>query len=103
MLRDEHAVSGEIRARLEKSESNLAAAQKIAHLGSWELDLTNLNDVNQNPLRWSDEVFRIFGYEPGQIEVTNENFFRAVHPDDRSRIADAVAAAVRDRKPYDIV
>jgi len=61
----------------------LAAAQRITHLGSWELDLSDLVDLSENPLRWSDEVFRIFGYEPGAIEVTHEAFLQAVHPEDR--------------------
>jgi PAS domain S-box-containing protein len=87
---------------LHESAANLAAAQRIARLGSWQLDLANLNDMNANPLRWSDEVFRIFGYEPGQIEVSNENFFRAVHPDDREKIGAAVATAVVGQGNYSI-
>jgi PAS domain S-box-containing protein len=83
-------------------EQHLAAAQRITHCGSWELDLANLTDVNQNPLRWSDEVFRIFGHEPGAIEVTNENFFAAVHPDDRAKIGAAVAAAIENGTMYSI-
>src|SRR5277367_5307358 len=49
--------------RLVQNEAMLSAAQRIARFGSWELDLVNLEDLNANPLRWSDEVFRIFGYE----------------------------------------
>ncbi|MBI5388531.1 MAG: PAS domain S-box protein [Verrucomicrobia bacterium] len=85
---------------LRDSEANLAASQRIAHLGSWERGLNNLADPHANPLRWSDEVFRIFGYEPGQIEVSVQNFFRAVHPDDRHAIQAAVCEAVQEHKPY---
>jgi PAS domain S-box-containing protein len=85
-----------------RSEQHLAAAQRVTRCGSWELDLSNLGDVNANPLRWSDEVFRIFGHEPGTIDVTNENFFRAVHPDDRDRIAAAVQLALQSGTPYSI-
>lgn len=88
--------------RLQTIQANLAAAQRVAHLGSWELALINLEDLNQDPLYWSDELFRIFGYEPGQIEVTNEAFFQAVRPDDREAIAMAVASAIKDGKPYAI-
>jgi PAS domain S-box-containing protein len=88
--------------RLRRSEASLAAAQRIAALGSWELDLSDTLHTDRNPLTWSDEVFRIFGYEPGAIEVTNENFFRAVHPDDRERVQKAVAEAVAERRPYRI-
>src|SRR5207237_563739 len=59
-------------------------------------------EVNRNPLRWSEETFRIFGYAPGAIAVSNDNFFRAVHPDDRESITAAVARAIRDGTPYSI-
>lgn len=88
--------------RLRENERNLALAQRMAGLGSWSLELGDLADINRNPLRWSDEVFRIFGYEPGQIEVSNENFFRAVHPDDRSRIQAAVDSAIHNRQRYSL-
>ncbi|HVZ17525.1 MAG TPA: PAS domain S-box protein, partial [Terriglobales bacterium] len=87
---------------LEKSEASLAAAQRIAHLGSWELDLKNLDDLNSNELRWSDETYRIFGLEPRQIPVTNDLFFRSVHADDRARIATAIVKALKEREPYDL-
>lgn len=88
--------------KLYENERNLAHAQRLAGLGSWSLELAELHEINRNPLRWSDEVFRIFGYEPGQIEVSNENFFKAVHPDDRSRIQVAVDLAIRNRRRYSL-
>jgi two-component system cell cycle sensor histidine kinase/response regulator CckA len=87
---------------LEKSEASLAAAQRIAHLGSWELDLKNLDDVNSNELRWSDETYRLFGFEPRSVTVTNDLFFRAVHAEDRARVASAVAEALKNRGAYDL-
>jgi len=87
-------------AALRRSQGNLAAAQAIAHLGSWELDLSNLNNLNANALRWSDEVYRIFGYQPGEIEATNENFFNAVPPDERPAIQAAVQQAISEGRQY---
>jgi PAS domain S-box-containing protein len=87
---------------LRESQASLAAAQRIAKLGSWELDLTNLGNLDSNPLRWSDETFRIFGYEPNQVEVSNERFFRAVHPDDREKIREAVRRAIETGVTYSI-
>jgi two-component system cell cycle sensor histidine kinase/response regulator CckA len=86
--------------RLRENESNLAAAQRTAHLGSWDTDLVNLEDFDKNPLHWSDEVFRIFGYEVGQVEVSRPNFLRAVHPADRDRVSNAMAKAVREGTGY---
>jgi PAS domain S-box-containing protein len=84
------------------SEGNLAAAQRIAHLGSWETHLHNLSDLDQNPLRWSDEVFRIFGYEPGQVPVTRRTFLQAVPPEDRAGIQTAIETAIREHQPYQL-
>jgi len=88
------------RDQLRSKEAHLKASQRIAQLGSWELDLDNLANVDDNPLRWSDELFRLFGYEPGEIEVTNENFFLAVHPDDREKIQKAVRRALSGGPDY---
>jgi len=87
---------------LRASEANLAAAQRIAHFGSWELDVIHQDDFDANPLRWSDEMFRIAGFEPGEVEVTNSLFFQLVHPEDREPIRQAVAAAIRERRNYSI-
>ncbi len=85
------------------NEAMLKNAQRIARFGSWELDLTNLKDINENPLYWSDEVFRIFGYRPGEIEASSENFFRSVHPEDREAVSKATAGAVSEGRDYVIV
>ena len=88
--------------RLRRSEANLAASQRMAHLGSWELELVDVGNLTEGALRWSAEVFRIWGYEPDGLEVTYDNFLRAVHPEDRGLIGDAVAAALRENRPYDL-
>jgi PAS domain S-box-containing protein len=87
---------------LRESQASLAEAQRIAKLGSWELDLKDLDNIETNPLRWSDETFRIFGYEPNGIEVSSESFFRAVHPDDRAKIRDAIARTLESGVTYSI-
>lgn len=55
-------------------------AQKLAHLGNWELDLESMK------LTWSDEIFRILGFEPGAFEPTFEKFVAVVHPADQKRV-----------------
>jgi diguanylate cyclase (GGDEF)-like protein/PAS domain S-box-containing protein len=86
--------------RLRQSEANLAAAQRIAHFGSVELDLLTIDEPEKHPVRWSDEVFRIFGYEPGGVEVSRENYFRSVHPDDRENVKKVLDHAIREAKPF---
>jgi PAS domain S-box-containing protein len=87
---------------LRESEANMAAAQRIARFGSWELDFTRTDETGDNPLLWSDECYRIFGFEPRSILVSNDLFFSRVHPNDREAVARAVARAVNQHAEYSI-
>ncbi len=62
---------------LRKSEASLANAQRIARLGSWDLNIAT------NELIWSEETCRIFGVAPDEFDGTYDTFFGRVHPDDR--------------------
>ena len=87
---------------LRSSESSMATAQRIAHIGSWELDLVH-SEIYANQPRWSDEMFRLLGYEPGEVEVSNELFFRHVPEEDHEPIRQEIAAALGGRRQYSIV
>ena len=66
-------------ASVRGSESRLARAQAMAHVGSWEM---NLETGMQT---WSDEMFRIFGFEPQAFKPDYESALEFVHPGDRAR------------------
>lgn len=87
---------------LRESEANMAAAQRIGHFGSWEMELNSPN-LADNPIRWSEECFRVFGFEPQTTPLTNEIFFRRIPPADHELITRAMTDAIRDRKEYSIV
>ena len=50
--------------RVTRIERQLAVAQQITHIGSWEWD------VRTNVVSWSDELYRIYGLEPQSCEIT---------------------------------
>jgi PAS domain S-box-containing protein len=79
-------------ATLRESEERLRQAQQLAHLGSWELDLA------ANRLTWSDEVYRIFGLQPGNFGATYEAFLDLVHSEDRAKVDEAFAASLREKR-----
>jgi len=81
-------------------ESSLAVAQRIAHLGSWEMDLLDPENLSSNPLRWSDETYRIFGLKPGQSTLPTDFFFNSVHPEDRLRVKETVQNAFAQRDAF---
>ncbi|WP_119292372.1 PAS domain S-box protein [Azohydromonas sediminis] len=84
------------RQRLERSESRLRKAQRVARVGSWHLDLRS------GTLEWSEEVFRIFELDPAQFVPSYEAFLSLVHPDDRERVDNAYQSSLRNRHPYRI-
>ena len=71
------------RETLMRSEGLLAEAEGIARLGSWTF---NFSDGNY---RWSDELYRIFGFLPQEFTSTYEAFMASIHPDDRRAVQKA--------------
>jgi len=78
--------------QLRRREQQLARAQKITHLGSWEWDVTN------GKMSWSDELYRIFGLEPAALPPSYPGFLRRVHPEDRQKVKWVVKNALRKRQ-----
>ena len=61
---------------LRRSEASLAEAQRIAHFGSWTWDLA------AGKLQCSDEMFRLVGLRPQEVEVTQEVFLKFLPSDE---------------------
>ncbi len=80
---------------LRRSEAQLAEAQRIAHLGSWE------RDCARDTLQWSAETLRIFGW-PQDLPVDYDGFMRCVHGEDVELLRAAQAAAMAGQAPLDI-
>ncbi|MCG3145254.1 MAG: Adaptive-response sensory-kinase SasA [Gammaproteobacteria bacterium] len=88
---------------LRLSEASLSAAQSVAHLGSWEQEIINPESIEANPLRWSDEIYRILGYTPGEVEPSVVRLINSLHPDDRQAVRELWGAAVRNGEDFDHV
>jgi PAS domain S-box-containing protein len=74
----------------------LSEAQRLAHIGSWELNLMT------NRLTWSDEIYRIFEVDPAKFGASYEAFLATVHPNDRATVDKAYTESLRNRTPYEI-
>lgn len=79
---------------LKESQESLQQAQAIAHIGSWQLDIAS------DQFRVSEETRRIFGLEMSG-EVTYEQWFIRVHPEDQSMVEAQWQAALQGN-PYEI-
>ena len=76
-------------AAVEDAQNGVPAvewAKYVTRMGSWRRSLTT------GAMVWSDSMYRIMGFEPGEVEPTREVFYETVHPDDLER----VAASLRD-------
>ncbi len=91
-----------VETELRRSEANLSDAQRLTHLGSWEVELTDLWRINNNKVRWSDEVYRIFGYQPGEVEVSINKYFDSIHADDRKYCRKAFVEVTTGEKDLNI-
>ena len=101
-LREEINYRERVEIALRKSEAEtrslaslLAEAQKVAHVGCWEFD------VSTHQLTWSDELFRIVGVKPGEIEPSFTEFLQRVHPEDVKSVKKSVKRVMNEGKPYE--
>src|SRR4029077_18568190 len=81
---------------LRHSEAFLAEGKRISHTGSWSWKVSNGN------VTWSDEHFRIFGFDPERTEPSFQLFLETVHPEDRSFIERGLDEAIRERSGFDM-
>ncbi|MDX2504479.1 MAG: EAL domain-containing protein [Gammaproteobacteria bacterium] len=98
----EHTVEVNSRELNEKNRAinkvltSLAEAQRLAHTGSWFLNL------NHHTLEWSDELYRIFELEPKAIRPSADYILPLIHPDDRNR-ADPDLHITHDSGVFDCI
>jgi PAS domain S-box-containing protein len=82
--------------QLRRSTEGLKEAQRLARVGSWELNLA------EGKLTWSDEIFRIFELDPDDFEPSYEAFLAAIHPHDRKLVDEAYRGSVASGTPYSV-
>ncbi|MDT8317270.1 MAG: PAS domain-containing protein [bacterium] len=85
-----------VEEKLRQSEERLNRGQEVGHVGTWDWD------PNTGKLLWSDETYRIHGFEPGEVEPSYELFLEMVHPDDRETLNKAVGRALVEKANYNI-
>ena len=84
----------DVSARLHRLERQFTEIQRLAQFGSWEWDIAT------NVVTWSDELCRICGVAPGELQPSYETFLGRIHPEDRDMVDDAVQRAIADRVSY---
>jgi PAS domain S-box-containing protein len=81
---------------LRHSEAFLAEGQRISHTGSWSWNVSNGN------VAWSEEHFRIFGFDPEKTKPSFQLFSETIHPEDRLFIKRSLDEAIKEKRGFDI-
>jgi PAS domain S-box-containing protein len=79
---------------IERSQAQLAEAQQMAKLGSWEWD------IESDRITWSEELYRIYGIKREEFPGTYGSYMQLVHPDDRDRHRAGVKRAFEERRSF---
>ncbi|MBK9054525.1 MAG: GAF domain-containing protein [Chloroflexi bacterium] len=79
---------------LQESQTLLAAAERLAQLGSWEWD------VIHDKVTWSDELYRIYGLDPHTFDASYKAFLILVHPDDRDYVDSIIQHAHQNKQSF---
>jgi two-component system sensor histidine kinase/response regulator len=89
-LEQEVAERERIGEELRRNERRLTEAQRIAHIGSWEWD------VSADKLGWSEELYSIFGLKPQEFGATFGDYLAHVRQDERVWVKKRVERALHD-------
>ncbi|MGA9188698.1 MAG: PAS domain S-box protein [Methanosarcina sp.] len=86
----------QVEEALQKSEAELATAQKISQIGSWTWDLIT------NEVTWSEQSYRNYGLAPGEVKPSYELFLSFIVPEDRERVDREVQEAIESGHKYNV-
>ncbi|TDT15963.1 PAS domain S-box-containing protein/diguanylate cyclase (GGDEF)-like protein [Ilumatobacter fluminis] len=79
---------------LEERSDALDEAERLAHIGSWSVDIV------AGTTTWSTEMYRILGVQPGVFEPSADSIRSVLHPADAEAFDHAVAEAARERRAF---
>jgi len=93
---DERAERKQAQEALARSESHLAEAQRLTHIGSWVWQVEG-----RAALHLSEEWYRIHGFNPKEGMPGWEERLQRVHPEDRDKWRGAIERAIEQKSGYE--
>jgi PAS domain S-box-containing protein len=82
---------------LRRSEAYLEEAQKLSKTGSWARV-----SATGEATYWSEECYRVLGFEPQDGPPLFDAFLQHIHPDDQRRVREAAERASHDKVDYEV-
>jgi PAS domain S-box-containing protein len=81
---------------LHRNEQSLIEAQRIAHLGSWHMDLAT------NEVFWSEELYKMYGFDPALPPPPYNESMKLFTPESWEKLSNAIARAVETGASYEL-
>jgi PAS domain S-box-containing protein len=79
---------------LKNAVERFGKIEMLSNLGSYEVNLKTGEVI------WSDELFKIFGYQPGSIEPKNDMRIELTHPEDRNLVKTSIESAINEKSDF---
>jgi PAS domain S-box-containing protein len=95
-VKEDITQSKEAQKNLIESQERLLEAQKLSHVGNWDQDLES------NISLWSDEAYRIFGFEPQEFKPSIKHFLNAIHPQEIAEVRATLSNLADRREPFEL-
>src|SRR5580692_7986423 len=80
---------------LRQQEALLMHAEQVTGTGCWEYNVETRQRV------WSNQVFRLYGFDPKNGVPSEETMFAMIHPDDRERVRGSLYSAIERCSPFE--
>jgi PAS domain S-box-containing protein len=87
---------------LQRSEGYLAEAQKLTRTGSWAAHVDQMENLYWTNVYWSEELFRIFGFDPNPTPPSEVEIVGRLHPEDVLHNKPLVDQAIRGRSDFEV-
>jgi PAS domain S-box-containing protein len=88
--------------KLQEYQEQLLESQRIAHIGSFQLKLTHLDNIMRCPLSCSEETYNIFNLAQNSEHISIRSFYKLVHPEDSKVVKDVFKNALTKRSSYGV-
>src|SRR5246500_1151613 len=75
---------------LRRNQFYLSEGERLAHMGSWASKDLGIRWTDDLDIYWSDEVYKIFGFDPKNGTPQLPQFLAAIHPQDRASLTEAM-------------
>jgi PAS domain S-box-containing protein len=84
-------------AALRQTEAYLEEAQRLSHTGSWAWNVAHKENIH-----WSQEQYRLFGFNPESDSLSFEKAHQRIHPEDQATFNKVLDQAIRERSDFEV-